>query len=109
MQAKVGGVDSARVQVRAKKLLQLCLDAFIANRSSAELQQQPQRSATAVPWVKLLDLVIKLTGTAYKASDMLHVLGTTLSVKLCLEAGWLAETGLSMHRMEYVFPCRNLL
>ena len=63
MQASAGVVDSARVQVRARKLLQLCLNAFVASRKSAELQQQSQRSSSAVPWPKLLDLVIKLTGT----------------------------------------------
>ena len=62
MQAQAGGINCARVQVRAKKLLQLCLSAFIANRKSLELQQQVNRSSTAVPWPKLLDLVIKLTG-----------------------------------------------
>lgn len=62
-QASAGGVDSARVQVRARKLLQLCLNAFVASRKSAELQQQIQRSSSGVPWPKLLDLVIKLTGT----------------------------------------------
>ena len=63
MQASAGGVDSARVQFRARKLLQLCLNAFVASRKSAELQQQTHRSSSAVPWPKLLDLVIKLTGT----------------------------------------------
>ena len=62
MQAQAGGIDCARAQVRAKKLLQLCLSAFIANRKSPELQQQVDRSSKAAPWPKLLDLVIKLTG-----------------------------------------------
>lgn len=62
MQAQAGGMDSARAQVRAKKLLQLCLSAFIANRKSPELQQHVNRSSKAVLWPKLLDLVIKLTG-----------------------------------------------
>jgi len=62
MQAQAGGIDCTRAQVRAKKLLQLCLSAFIANRKSPELQQQVNRSSKAVPWPKLLDLVIKLTG-----------------------------------------------
>ena len=62
MQAQAGGISCARAQVRAKKLLQLCLSAFIANRKSPELQQQVNRSSKAVPWPKLLDLVIKLTG-----------------------------------------------
>ncbi|DBB12911.1 TPA: hypothetical protein ACH3X3_005665 [Trebouxia sp. C0006] len=61
MQAQAGGIDCARAQVRAKKLLQLCLSAFIANRKSPELQQQVDRSSKAAPWPKLLDLVIKLT------------------------------------------------
>ncbi|KAL0034411.1 hypothetical protein WJX79_000811 [Trebouxia sp. C0005] len=61
MQAQAGGISCARVHVRAKKLLQLCLSAFIANRKSPELQQQVNRSSKAVPWPKLLDLVIKLT------------------------------------------------
>ena len=61
MQAKPGGIESARVQVRARKLLMLCLNAFTASRSAPELLQQPQRDSS---WLKLLDLVIKLTGTA---------------------------------------------
>ncbi|DBA78986.1 TPA: hypothetical protein ACH3X1_008854 [Trebouxia sp. C0004] len=58
MQAQAGRISCARAQVRAKKLLQLCLNAFIANRKLPELQQQVSK---AVPWPKLLDLVIKLT------------------------------------------------
>ena len=62
MQAKAGGIDSARVQVRAKRLLQHCLDAFVANRHSPELQQPPQRSLKFAPWLNLLNVFIKLTG-----------------------------------------------
>ena len=60
--AEAGGVDSARVQVRAKKLLQLCLEAFDAHCSSPLLQQAADRSGTGSVWPKLLDLAIKLTG-----------------------------------------------
>ena len=62
MQAKAGGIDSARVHVRAKRLLQHCLNAFVANRHSPELQQPPQRSLKFAPWLNLLNVFIKLTG-----------------------------------------------
>ncbi len=75
MQAQTGGINSARAQVRAKKLLQLCLNAFIANRKSPELQQQVNRSSKAVPWPRLLDMVIKLTGeiNVYLMLSSLHL------------------------------------
>ena len=63
--ATKGGVESARVQVRAQKLLQLCFNALVTNSSALGLQShadQHKPDSSSVSWHKLLELIIKLTG-----------------------------------------------
>lgn len=68
--AKAGGFDSARVQVRAKKLLQLCLKAFDAHATCPQLQQPGDRSGSNGVWTKLVDLTMKLTGDIPKPAAL---------------------------------------
>lgn len=63
--AAKGGIDSARVQVRARKLLQLCFSALVTNSSAVGSQShthQHKTDSSSVSWHKLLELIIKLTG-----------------------------------------------
>lgn len=65
MPAGKGGIDSARVQVRAQKLLQLCFSALVTNSSAVGSQShthQHKTDSSSVSWHKLLELIIKLTG-----------------------------------------------
>lgn len=60
VEGKSGGVDCARVQLRAKRLLSFVLRAFAAHSTSFVTGQN---SAVPAVWSKLLDLACKLTGT----------------------------------------------
>lgn len=65
MPAARGGIDSARVQVRAQKLLQLCFGALVSNSSALgqhSHQDQHVPDSTSVSWHRLLELIIKITG-----------------------------------------------
>ena len=72
--AAAGSIDRARVEVRAKRLVQLCFKALIANSHALELQNH---AATAsgpanVSWHRLVNLIIKLTGTAATLPVTVH-------------------------------------
>lgn len=90
MPAVEGGVASARVQVRAKKLLQLCFNALTANSNTADVQGQAQRFAgpAAAVWHRLLDLVIKLTGAVWLSLLLGHQISLThnLCILACIHA-----------------------
>lgn len=68
MPAARGGIESARVQVRAQNLLQLCFSALITNSSALgqhSQQDQNMPDSTSVSWHRLLELIIKITGDTH--------------------------------------------
>ena len=82
MPAAKGGIDSARVQVRAQKLLQLCFHALVANSSALGLQShtdQHKTDSSSVSWHRLLELIIKLTGDRCHPNN-LHLSRSVLHV-----------------------------